>query len=180
MTFLSRASHVLARAAALCLMLAASPVAAEPPDPLAWRDAPTLQALVDHLDRWLDRQSDLPRRDRPVDLRLVSAAKAAALAPDHLGAGQSRLRGLYDPDGAVIWLVSPWDPRDPRDVSILLHELAHHRQQGAQHWYCPGAQELPAYRLQAAWLADLGLDLDVNWIAVVLAADCSRRDIHPD
>ena len=50
----------------------------------------------------------------------------------------------------------------------------------AGHWYCPGAQELSAYRTQQAWLAELGLELDVNWIAVVLESGCTPRDFHPD
>lgn len=97
-----------------------------------------------------------------------------------MSASQGRTRGLYDPDAATIRLVRPWDPRDPFDVSTLPHELVHHRQQGARHWYCPGAQELPAYRLQEAWLADLGLEPDIDWIAVVLEAGCTPRDIHPE
>ncbi len=45
---------------------------------------------------------------------------------------------------------------------------------------CPVAQELPAYRLQEAWFGELGLEPDVNWIAVTLEAGCARRDIHLD
>lgn len=180
MTFLSRASRMLARIGALCLIPLALSATAEASDTLAWRDAPTLPALVAHLENWLDAHTDLRRRATPPEVRLTSAAQAAALGPERLSSGQATLRGLYDPDAEVIWLVRPWDPRDPFNVSTLLHELAHHRQAEAQHWYCPGAQELPAYRLQAAWLAELGLAPDVNWIAVVLEAGCTPRDIHPE
>lgn len=92
---------------------------------------------------------------------------------------RGRLRGLYDPDRAEILLIKPWDPRDPEDVSVLLHELVHHRQ-APPHWSYPAAQALPAYRLQEAWLAERGMKADVNWVAVVLDAGCTRRDIHPD
>jgi hypothetical protein len=44
----------------------------------------------------------------------------------------------------------------------------------------PGAQEPDAYRLQAAWLAERGQEIEVNRIAVVLAAGCTPKDIHPD
>ena len=89
-------------------------------------------------------------------------------------------RGFYDIELGVIYIVKPWSPNNPQDVSVVLHELVHHRQQTAQHWYCPGAQELPAYRLQEKWLAERGLAVPINWVAVVLEAGCSRRDVHPD
>ena len=36
------------------------------------------------------------------------------------------------------------------------------------------------YRLQSAWLAEQGLSIDVNWLAVTLDAGCTPRDMHPD
>lgn len=147
---------------------------------LAWREAPDMKGLIAELERWLDRHANLPRRARPPQVRLVSAAEAAALRFRRDGVVTAGLRGLYDPDAATILLVRPWDPRDPHDVGVLLHELVHHRQAEHGHWYCPGAQELPAYRLQEAWLAQLGLRARVNWIAVVLEAGCTVRDFHPD
>ena len=169
------AAEWLARTLTLCLLIAA-PASA---DPLAWREARTVPDLIAHLDLWLDAETDLPRRAPPT-IRQINAAQAAALAPPHLGALTPNRRGLYDPDSRTIYLVRPWNPRDPFDVSTLLHELTHHRQAEAQHWYCPGAQELPAYRLQEKWLTRLGLEPDVNWIAVVLASGCAPRDIHPE
>lgn len=74
----------------------------------------------------------------------------------------------------------PWSARDPQDVAVLLHELVHHRQAGARHYYCPGAQEPLAYELQRDWLAERGLETRINWIAVRLEAGCTPRDIHPD
>lgn len=88
-------------------------------------------------------------------------------------------RGLYDPDRSEILLVRPWGLRNAEDVGVLLHELVHHRQ-ALHHWYCPAAQELPAYRLQEAWLSEQGLSADVNWMAVVLDAGCTPRDKHQD
>jgi len=60
------------------------------------------------------------------------------------------------------------------------HPRCRHIEQAPHHWFCPAAQELPAYRLREAWLAERGLSADVNWVAVVLDAGCTRRDIHPD
>ncbi|MRU14855.1 hypothetical protein FDP25_05350 [Roseovarius sp. A21] len=178
MRFLSRARHRLARPSILCLLLLAAPVRAG--ELLAWREAPDMPALVTHLEDWLDAASDLPRRAAAPAVRLTSRAHVARIAPMRAASDASHTRGLYDPDSETIWLVRPWSAKSPFDVSVLLHELAHHRQAGQGHWYCPGAQELPAYRLQQAWLNELGLEPDVNWIAVILEAGCTARDIHPD
>ena len=77
-------------------------------------------------------------------------------------------RGLYSPFTQTIFLYRPWNSSNPLDQSVLLHELEHHRQHGHGHWYCPGAQELPAYRLQQKWLSERSLELDVNWVEIVL------------
>ena len=175
-----RASSRLVRSLPLCLALAMSPLAGAAQDLLAWRDATTMQELVAHLEDWLDDHSDLPRREAPPLIQLTSHAHASSLAYSHQTSASPNVRGLYDPAVETVWLVQPWDARNPYDVSVLLHELVHHRQAAAGHWYCPGAQELPAYRIQRQWLNDLGLEPDVNWIAVVIEAGCTPRDIHPD
>ena len=93
--------------------------------------------------------------------------------------GLGRARGLYDPGTGTIALVRPWSPREAGDVSVLLHELVHHRQ-AALHHYCPAAEEPLAYRLQEAWLAERGLPLDWPRLAIALAAGCTPHDIHPE
>lgn len=144
-----------------------------------WGQINDLHELVSILDAWLDRNSEWSRRDTAPRIRMVSEAEARARQGATGSFQRGRLRGLYDPEHAEILLVRPWDWHDVEDVSVLLHELVHHRQT-PHHWYCPAAQELPAYRLQDAWLAERGVRADVNWIAVVLDAGCTRRDIHPD
>ncbi|WP_372675184.1 DUF6647 family protein [Aquicoccus sp.] len=144
-----------------------------------WRQGAGLHDRVAGLDDWLDENAEWWQGDAPPKIRLVSPVEAHARQGATGSFQRGRLRGLYDPDRAEILLVKPWDPRDPEDVSVLLHELVHHRQ-APHHWYYPAAQALPAYRLQEAWLAERGMKADVNWVAVVLDAGCTRRDIHPD
>jgi hypothetical protein len=178
MRFPSRARHWLARVSFLCLVISSTQAGAK--DLLAWREARDMQALVGQLEGWLDAKTDLPRRDTAPAIRLISTAHLARLAPIRAANEASHTRGLYDPDTETIWLVRPWSRKSPYDVSVLLHELTHHRQAEHGHWYCPGAQELPAYRLQQAWLNELGLEPNVNWVAVILEAGCTSRDFHPD
>jgi len=143
------------------------------------RQVEVTHGLVAALDDWLDDNSAWPRRDAPPRILLVSRSEASARRGPTGSFQRGRLRGLYDPEQEEILLVRPWDPHDIENASVLLHELVHHRQ-APHHWYCPAAQELPAYRLQEAWLAERGMEAEVNWVAVVLDAGCTRRDIHPD
>lgn len=144
-----------------------------------WRRADTVHALVSTLEDWLDARADWPRREGPPRVHVVSQWQAAARQGATASFQRGRLRGLYDPERSEILMVRPWDPRNAEHVAILLHELVHHRQ-APQHWYCPAAQELSAYRLQDSWLSEQGLTADVNWVAAVLDAGCTPRDIHPE
>jgi len=179
---MSRSCFAVALATALVLLCPALPRAenavriATPPE---WRQADDMHALIAGLENWLDIRSDWPRRETPPSVRFVSQWQAKARQGATAGFQRGRLRGLYDPDQSEILLVRPWDQRNAKDVSVLLHELVHHRQ-APHHWYCPAAQELPAYRLQDSWLAAQGLAIEINWMAVVLEAGCTPRDIHPE
>ena len=157
-----------------------APASASQVDPLAWQNLSSRPALAEHLDRWLDAHTDMPRHTTSPQIKVIGTGRAASLQTAARSSRSARTRGLYDPGSDTIYLVRPWSGRDPHDVSVLLHELVHHRQATAGHWYCPGAQELPAYRVQDAWLSSLGLESNINWIAVVLEAGCTPRDIHPD
>jgi hypothetical protein len=161
---LSRASLALAAV----ILVAVTPARADP--------APA--ALVEKLETWLDTHAPWPRRDSDPVIQVVPRTEALAMADRAALSHALTPRAFYDPESATISLIAPWDARNPLDQAILLHELAHHRQ-APHHWYCPGAQEEPAYRLQAAWLAERGLEARINWIAVLLESGCSRRDIHP-
>jgi len=147
------------------------------PEP-AWRSAGSLADLAKILDIWLDENTDFQRPETQPTIRVVSPSMAASIRGIS-GSSHGRARGLFDPETSTIYLILPWDRKDPHDASVLLHELVHARQV-SRHFYCPGAQEESAYRLQDDWLRTRGLKANVNWIAVVLEAGCTPRDIHPD
>lgn len=180
MQHLPRAGKALARNLICCLFALAFTLPAQATDVLAWRKATSLKELIGDLDLWIDAHTDLERRGSAPGVIWISQAQVASVTGSKRTAHIETIRGLYDAESTTIWLVRPWSARDPHDVSVLLHELVHHRQAARGHWYCPGAQELPAYRAQQAWLAQMGLELDVNWIAIVLKSGCTPRDIHPD
>ena len=89
------------------------------------------------------------------------------------------LHGAYDPLNSRIILVRPWDVADPRDLSVLLHELVHHVQLTNRSYECPQAPEWEAYKLQAAYLTENGIASEFDWLQIYFLSKCPR-DIHPD
>lgn len=147
------------------------------PEP-AWRNTDSITELVEVFDTWLDQNTDFRRSELSPKIEIISPSYAASIQ----GSSASRFgrtRGLFDPDSSTIYLILPWDRKNPHDASVLLHELVHARQV-SRHYFCPGVQEEAAYRHQDAWLRERGLQAKVNWIAVILESGCNRRDFHPD
>jgi len=135
------------------------------------------RTLLQDLDIWLDAETEFARHDRRPRIVIVDQSHAERL---HGVADRSsgRTRGLYNPETETIYLAKPWSVTDQRDISILLHEMVHHRQ-SQEHYYCEQAQEWRAYQIQAQWLESQGLDNNFFWPAIVLQSSCTKRDIHP-
>ncbi|MCV2866398.1 DUF6647 family protein [Albidovulum sediminicola] len=139
-----------------------------------------IEDAVPVLDAWIDRFAEYPRaRDRPLRIALVPAMPRASATSSAAHYGPST-RGAYDAETATIYLLRPWFADLPYDRSILLHELVHHRQVQARHWYCAQAMEWDAYKLQEQFLDQAGLESGIYWLAVALESSCAVRDHHPD
>jgi len=135
-------------------------------------------ALVVELNAWLDAATEYPESDTRPQIEFVETEQAQRLrGVADLSGG--RIRGLYDAETGTIYLTEPWSSENPRDISILLHEMVHHRQT-KRHWYCPQAQEWRAYEIQAQWLAEQNIEDDFYWPAIMLQSSCAKRDIHPE
>jgi|TARA_R110000772_G_scaffold206792_3_gene317393 hypothetical protein len=133
--------------------------------------------LIQELHQWIGIKTELPEPNKPATIVFADAQDVAK--PSEMASIIGRTpRGLYDPDTGTITLVRPWSTDNQQDVAVLLHELVHHRQSDT-HFYCEAAKERAAYNIQKDWLAERGLSLNVNWIAVVVASSCAARDIHP-
>lgn len=168
--------------AALISLLLSGAGAAEPDitgAQLAFEPQAILNA-VEELDAWLDIYSDLPQAKEPIGEIALIEAGAEVLYEGQMTQLDSTVHGLYDAETTTIYLVRPWFADTVRDRSVLLHEMVHHRQAAAQHWYCPQAMEWDAYRLQEDYLNMLDQTGGFNWGWVLLASSCAVRDHHPD
>lgn len=90
----------------------------------------------------------------------------------------ARLKGAYDVEHNVIYLVSPWSGAEILDRSVLLHELVHATQLQGPPPECDAALEWEAYRLQEAYLAEHGIDPGFDWFAIHMLSRCPE-DVHP-
>lgn len=144
------------------------------------REAPAVEALLPTLEAWLDAYSGYPATARP--LAAISLVRPG-YELDHHGRTTvlgGTIRGVYEEESATIYLLRPWFADRPEDQSVLLHELVHHRQVKARHWYCGQAMEWDAYKLQERFLGQHGIDPGFHWAAILLESSCAVRDHHPD
>ncbi len=109
--------------------------------------------LVLSLMIWIARTTEQPTAEPPaVVVRSVTVRPSLSPLAPHLLA-------FYDEDARTVHLARDWDEFDPIDQSVLLHALLHHVQAGSPASYpCRHAREAEAYRLQALWLSQQGID----------------------
>lgn len=141
-----------------------------PPDP------ELVRGLVDWIGDATGYAVDSARRDPP-EIRFCTEGSALAYADDSIVV-EPEERGLYDIARRRIHLVAPWQPDNPRDVAVLLHELVHDIQFQNRHWECNNAAEWQAYKLQDQWMTEQGLDAGLDWLRIYMWSRCPR-DHHP-
>jgi hypothetical protein len=122
---------------------------------------------------WLSLEVGLPAATEHPRIEFASAATMVAIrhrdpasgrAPragaQEFRAGRPDLVALYDDSTRTIYLRDTWTGATPAEVSVLVHEMAHHLQNVAGLKYeCPQAREELAYRAQERWLARSGRSL---------------------
>ena len=135
--------------------------------------------LVEELELWLDQHSDLPRASEATEIFLKDPTEFEDDRTTSRVAVGTRTRGVYDKSDRSITLFLPWSETNIEDVSVLLHELVHHRQAAADHG-CRARWEYQAYKLQEKWMNAREVSLDVNWTVIGLTTNCKLQNVHPD
>src|SRR6185503_4329912 len=71
---------------------------------------------------------------------------------------------LYEDEVRTIHLPTGWSGTTAAELSMLVHEMVHHMQNGAELKYeCPEAREELAFTAQERWLSLFGTDLDAEF-----------------
>ena len=116
-------------------------------------------ALLRDIVSWLSQNFDLPATDELPTIAFTSPARMTAiryrgLLDHHLQrvAGRDTV-AIYDAASQTIHLPDDWRGATPAEMSVLVHEVAHHLQHRGQLRYaCPQEREKLAYRAQERWL----------------------------
>jgi hypothetical protein len=151
-------------------------------------------ALLDEIISWLAANFDLPVTIERPNIVLVPAGELARLhfhimlqrqqqgrVPPGPVVGSvpvgRQIAAFYDETTQTIHLPETWHGADPRAVSVLVHEVAHHLQHKAGLKYaCGQAREQLAFAAQEKWLAISGMSLEsafrMNRMTVFLRTRC--------
>ena len=110
-------------------------------------------------------------------LRLKSLLRHGSFASGSDGIVTRDVVALYNHDTKTIFLSDAWTGADPKELSVLVHEMVHHLQNvGNLKYECPAAREKLAYQARDAWLKGYGRDLehdfDVDLFTVIISSAC--------
>jgi hypothetical protein len=145
-------------------------------------------AVLAAITTWLADNFDLPAANRP-RVELVPPARIAAFRyrgfaqPQTSGDEQAmhdagrEIAGVYDDATRTIYLPEGWSGATPAELSVLVHEMVHHLQNGAQLKYeCPQAREQLAYAAQERWLSrhdrSLASEFEIDPFTLLVRTRC--------
>ena len=171
----SRTPPRLARrlAASLALILAATPAAPQAGDP-------TIRGLTAAVAEWVAAELHAAPPTRLPRLEFADAARLRALRyGDRASTSAAPLEvvALYDDAAGTVLLREGWTGTTPAEMSVLVHEMVHHVQNGEARVYaCERAREAEAYELQDRWLRLYGESLEsafeLNGLALLVLTRC--------
>jgi hypothetical protein len=123
-------------------------------------------ALLREIVGWLSQNFDLPASEELPTIAFTSPERMTAiryrgLLDHHMQSAAGRdTVAIYDAASQTIYLPEHWRGATPAEMSVLVHEVAHHLQHRAQLRYaCPQEREKLAYRAQERWLQRFGRTL---------------------
>ena len=146
-------------------------------------------AVLAAIMTWLSENFDLPMTDQP-RVELVPPARIAAFRYRGFGQPETAAGGdramhdagreivaVYDDATRTIYLPAGWSGTTPAELSVLVHELVHHLQNGAQLKYeCPQAREKLAYEAQKRWLGlhdrSLSSEFEIDPFTLLVRTRC--------
>ena len=83
--------------------------------------------------------------------------------------GDFKCEAIYSQKDDTVYLSNNWKSNELRDRSVLVHELVHHLQYlNHVKATCKSEYEFQAFKLQAAWLSEHGVEYPLDLMGVDL------------
>jgi hypothetical protein len=154
------------------------------------REKTAQRSLLARIDEWLTSNFELPSVGELPKVEYASAAKIVALRYNGLVVAGSDITGsisqraleqstvaVYVDAEKTIYLPDEWSGRRLAELSVLVHEMVHHKQNlSGMHYDCLRAREKLAYAAQDKFLQLFGRDLEdefeVNPLAILVRSTC--------
>jgi hypothetical protein len=131
---------------------------------------------------WLSTNYDLPADMRHPLVEVVSKDEMMSRLlrnPEKSASYRNEeIEAVYNEDTQTIYLLQGWTTQSIKDVSVLLHEMAHHLQfSKGERYSCPAERERVAYQAQEKWLGQFGKSLESEFgldpFSVLVKSLCS-------
>lgn len=148
---------------------------------VAGRSATTMHSglpgadLTATIARWLASEFGMPAMRQAPRFTLVSSKRLASLRlrgieGDHwmgvsaTAAQQAEVVAVYDIEARTIYLADTWTGATPADLSVVVHEMAHHLQnESGMKFACAEEREAFAFAAQERWLSASGTNLETEF-----------------
>ena len=117
-----------------------------------------MKELLTAIMLWITANFDLPAVDHHPGIEFAAPGTLAELRPG--GSAIDEVVAIYLDGTGTIYLPRDWEGGTAADLSVLVHEMVHHLQNGAGTRYaCPQEREKLAFEVQERWLGMFGTSL---------------------
>jgi hypothetical protein len=147
-----------------------------------------MENLLSVIAIWLSINFGLPADGPHPHIKIVEPSKMTLLWLEQAGTASRvwqdenvgvDIQAFYVDRQQTIFLSDDWNPKKPKDVSVLIHEMVHHLQNlDKQAFPCPADRERLAYKAQALWLVLFQTSFDVEFEIDELTVKLRTRCMH--
>jgi hypothetical protein len=139
-----------------------------------------LEVLGSAVAAWVAGEMGLPLPDPLPGIAFLDAEGMSTRYGGEAGTPPAfEVVALYDDLDRTIFLPEGWTGETPAELSVLVHEMAHHLQNLSGRVYeCMAAREAEAFGLQDRWLALYGRDItaefELDRLTLLVLTRCAR------
>lgn len=149
-----------------------------------------MEYLLSVIALFLSVNFGLPAMESDPKIEFVQATKMTQLWIEHVAKKEGvasrvedhgirlfNIQAFYDIRRRTIFLTKEWHPKNPKDLSVLVHEMVHHLQNLDKRTFaCPAEREKLAYQAQETWLGlfqtSLETEFEIDAFTLLVSTKC--------